>query len=73
MFLSSEAVAYVRGRQWQVALDVAGELRVPADAHVLDIGCGGAFANQMLATRYRKVDGIDKSNAAIKRQIRIVK
>jgi len=72
MFLSSEAVAYVRGRQWQVALDVAGELGVPADGHVLDIGCG-AFANQMLATRYRKVDGIDKSNAAIKRQIRIVK
>jgi 2-polyprenyl-3-methyl-5-hydroxy-6-metoxy-1,4-benzoquinol methylase len=35
---------------------------------VLDLGCGdGAFANQMLAGRYRKVDGIDKSEAAIKR------
>jgi SAM-dependent methyltransferase len=68
MFPSSDAEAHVRGRQWQAALDIAEELGVPADGHVLDLGCGdGAFANQRLAARYRKVDGIDKSDAAINR------
>src|SRR5580692_5139829 len=68
MFPSSDAEAHLRGRQWQAALDIAEELGVPADGHVLDLGCGdGAFANQKLAGRYRKVDGIDKSDAAIKR------
>ena len=65
MYRSSDVEAHVRGRLWQIAIDVAGAL---ADGHVLDLGCGdGAFANQMLAGRYRKVDGIDKSEAAIKR------
>ena len=68
MYRSSDVEAHVRGRLWQIAIDVAGALGVPADGHVLDLGCGdGAFANQMLAGRYRKVDGIDKSEAAINR------
>src|SRR6202044_441415 len=40
MFPSSDAEAHVRGRQWQAALDIAEELGVPADGHVLDLGCG---------------------------------
>jgi len=68
MFRSSDAEAHVRGRQWQAAIDIAGALGVPADGHVLDLGCGdGAFANQVLATRYRKIDGIDKAEVAIRR------
>ena len=39
-----------------------------ADGRVLDLGCGdGAFTNQMLADRYRAVDGFDKSETAIQR------
>ena len=68
MYRSSDVEAHVRGRVWQTAIDIAGLLGVPADGRVLDLGCGdGAFTNQMLAGRYRVVDGIDKSEAAIKR------
>jgi SAM-dependent methyltransferase len=68
MYRSSDIETHVRGRLWQIAIDIAGLLGVPAGGHVLDLGCGdGAFANQMLAGRYRKVDGIDKSETAIKR------
>jgi 2-polyprenyl-3-methyl-5-hydroxy-6-metoxy-1,4-benzoquinol methylase len=68
MYRSSDVEAHIRGRLWQAAIDIAGSLGVPTDGHVLDIGCGdGAFANQVLADRYRKVDGIDKSEPAIKR------
>jgi SAM-dependent methyltransferase len=68
MYRSSDVEAHVRGRLWQIAIDVADALGVSADSHVLDLGCGdGAFANQMLAGRYRTVEGIDKSEAAVKR------
>jgi cyclopropane fatty-acyl-phospholipid synthase-like methyltransferase len=68
MYRSSDVEAHVRGRLWHIAVDIAGALGVPEDGHVLDLGCGdGAFANQMLAGRYAVVDGIDKSEAAIKR------
>ncbi len=68
MYSSSAVASHLRGRTWQCAIDIAGALGVPADAQVLDLGCGdGAFANKMLAPRYRKVDGIDKAEAAIKR------
>ena len=68
MYRSSDVEAHVRGRVWQTALDIAGKLGVPADGHVLDFGCGdGAFANQILAGHYRTVDGLDKSEAAIRR------
>ena len=68
MYRSSDVETHVRGRVWQIAIDIAGLLGVPADGRVLDLGCGdGAFTNQMLAGHYRVVDGIDKSEAAIKR------
>ena len=68
MYRSSDVESHVRGRGWQTALDIAGKLGVPADGHVLDFGCGdGAFANQILAGHYRTVDGLDKSEAAIRR------
>jgi len=68
MYRSSDVESHVRGRLWQIALEIAGALGVPADGHVLDLGCGdGAFANQILATHYRAVDGLDLSQAAIRR------
>ena len=67
MYRSSDVEAHVRGRLWQIAIDIADLLGVPTDGRVLDVGCGdGAFANRMLATRYAAVDGIDKSEAAIR-------
>jgi SAM-dependent methyltransferase len=68
MYRSADVEAHIRGRLWQIAIDIADALGVPADGYVLDLGCGdGAFANQILAGRYRKVDGVDISEPAIKR------
>lgn len=68
MYRSSDVEAHIRGRLWRVALEIADALGVPCDARVLDLGCGdGAFANQMLAGRYRTVEGLDKSETAIRR------
>jgi SAM-dependent methyltransferase len=68
MYRSSDVESHVRGRLWRIALDIAATLGVPADGHVLDLGCGdGAFANQILAAHYRAVDGLDKSETAIRR------
>jgi SAM-dependent methyltransferase len=68
MFRSSDVESHVRGRLWRIALDIATALNVPADGHVLDLGCGdGAFANRILAAHYRAVDGLDKSETAIRR------
>jgi cyclopropane fatty-acyl-phospholipid synthase-like methyltransferase len=68
MYRCAEVERHIRGRCWQAALDIADALGVPRDAHVLDLGCGdGAFANAMLAARYRAVDGLDLAEAAIRR------
>jgi cyclopropane fatty-acyl-phospholipid synthase-like methyltransferase len=68
MYRCSNVESHVRGRSWQHVIDIADALGVSADGHVLDLGCGdGAFANQMLASRYRAVDGLDKSETAIQR------
>jgi 2-polyprenyl-3-methyl-5-hydroxy-6-metoxy-1,4-benzoquinol methylase len=68
MYRSSDVESHVRGRVWRIAIDIAGTLGVPTDGHVLDLGCGdGAFANRMLAAHYRAVDGLDKSETAIRR------
>jgi 2-polyprenyl-3-methyl-5-hydroxy-6-metoxy-1,4-benzoquinol methylase len=68
MYRSSDVESHVRGRVWRIAIDIAGMLGVPTDGHVLDLGCGdGAFANQILAAHYRAVDGLDKSETAIRR------
>jgi 2-polyprenyl-3-methyl-5-hydroxy-6-metoxy-1,4-benzoquinol methylase len=68
MYRCAEVEAHVRGRLWKIAIDIAEELGVPRDGQVIDVGCGdGAFANQMLASHYRVVDGIDKAETSIKR------
>jgi 2-polyprenyl-3-methyl-5-hydroxy-6-metoxy-1,4-benzoquinol methylase len=68
MYRNSDVESHVRGRLWKTALDIADALGAPSDGHVIDVGCGdGAFANQMLTGHYPAVDGIDKSEAAIRR------
>jgi SAM-dependent methyltransferase len=68
MYSSAYVEEHLRGRLWQVALDIAATLGVPADSDILDLGCGdGAFTNQILAPRYRSVEGIDVSEPAIRR------
>ncbi len=68
MFSSSLVERHVRRRPYNVALDIADELGVPSSGRVLDLGCGdGEFAIQVLAGRYRQIDGYDKAAAAIER------
>jgi cyclopropane fatty-acyl-phospholipid synthase-like methyltransferase len=68
MYTSADVEAHVRRRLWKIAIEIADTLGVPRTGHVLDLGCGdGAFANEVLAPHYRAVDGLDKSEAAIKR------
>lgn len=68
MYSSADVERHVRMRLWNTAIDIADELGIPRDGHVLDYGCGdGAFANAALAPRYRAIDGYDKAEAAIAR------
>ena len=68
MYVSADVESHVRGRLWGIAIEIADALGVPRSGHVLDFGCGdGAFTNQMLAGRYRAVEGLDKSENAIRR------
>jgi hypothetical protein len=68
MYRSSDVESYVCGRLWRIAIEIADALGVPPKGHVLDPVSGdGAFANHMLAARYRAIDGIDKCEAAIHR------
>ncbi|MGC1355948.1 MAG: class I SAM-dependent methyltransferase [Xanthobacteraceae bacterium] len=68
MYRSSDVEAHVRGRLWKQAIEIAETLGVPRDGRVLDLGCGdGAFTNDILASHYQFVDGLDKSETAISR------
>jgi SAM-dependent methyltransferase len=68
MYANADVESHVRGRLWEIAIEIADALGVKRDGRVLDFGCGdGAFANQVLAGHYRAVDGLDKSESAIRR------
>jgi SAM-dependent methyltransferase len=68
MYGSADVERHVRLRLWNIAADIADEIGIPKDGHVLDFGCGdGAFANETLAPRYRAIDGYDLAPAAIER------
>lgn len=68
MYSSADVERHVRLRLWNIAAAIADEVGVPKDGHVLDFGCGdGAFANETLAPRYRRIDGYDLAPAAIER------
>jgi len=68
MYTSADVEAHVRGRLWGITVEIADALCVARNSHVLDFGCGdGAFANQVLSAHYRVVEGLDKSENAIRR------
>jgi len=68
MYRSRDVEAHVRGRLWKLAIEIADTLGVPRGGRVLDLGCGdGVFANDVLASHYQFIDGLDKSEPAISR------
>jgi SAM-dependent methyltransferase len=68
MYGSADVEHHVRHRLWEVAVNIADQIGIPRDGHVLDYGCGdGAFANEILAGKYPAVHGYDLAPAAIER------
>jgi SAM-dependent methyltransferase len=68
MFSSGDVGQRIIERLWTVALDIGAQLGMTPDAHVLDLGCGdGSFVNRVLAQHFRAVDGLDFTEAAIRR------
>jgi 2-polyprenyl-3-methyl-5-hydroxy-6-metoxy-1,4-benzoquinol methylase len=68
MYRSADVESHVRGRLWNMCLDIADQLQVARNASVLDYGCGdGAFANLVLSPHYQRVEGLDLSEKAIER------
>jgi 2-polyprenyl-3-methyl-5-hydroxy-6-metoxy-1,4-benzoquinol methylase len=68
MFASEELAHHVSRRLWNIAIDIGKKLGLGNDARVLDLGCGdGAFANVALARHFATVDGLDMSQAGIRR------
>jgi len=68
MYRNAEVGEYLRRRLWDTAIDVSKRLGVKESGHVLDLGCGdGDFANLALAQHFAKVDGLDVSQAGIRR------
>lgn len=68
MYASQALAHHVSRRLWEIAVEIGAELGLTENAHVLDLGCGdGAFANVTLAQHFAKVDGLDMSQAGIRR------
>lgn len=71
MYASADVESHIRGRLWRMMIAIADAMGVPAEASVLDLGCGdGQFTNRMLAPKYARVHGIDISPTAIARAAR---
>jgi SAM-dependent methyltransferase len=68
LFRSERVASHILGRRWHHALEVAQEIALDESAAVLELGCGeGEFATKVLGPRFRRVDAIDGSRAAIDR------
>jgi SAM-dependent methyltransferase len=68
LFRSPRVARHVLGKQWRVALDIAGRLGLEASAAVLELGCGdGEFAVEVLGRHYRQVVALEKSPTAVER------
>src|SRR5207302_6404705 len=68
MFASEELAHHVSRRLWDIAVNIGKELGLGSEARVLDLGCGdGAFASLALAQHFAEVDGLDMSQAGIRR------
>jgi len=68
LFPSQRVAAHVLGRRWRSALEMAWRIGIDPGGAVLELGCGdGEFAIEVLGPRFRRVDALDKSRAAIDR------
>lgn len=68
LFRSPRVARHVLGRQWSESLATARAIGIEDAGSVLELGCGdGTFAIEVLSRRYRRVDAMDKSSAAIER------
>lgn len=68
LFPNERVAAHVLGRRWYHALEVARQIGIGDDSAVLELGCGdGEFAIEVLGRRFRRVDALDGSRAAIAR------
>jgi len=68
MYVSGSVEQHILGRMWELLLEVAHAMGTPSTGSVLDMGCGdGAFANNMLASNYKLVHGIDFAEQSIAR------
>jgi len=67
-YVSSDVGEHLSRRLRALAVDIASQIGIREDAHVLDLGCGdGSFANAVLARTYRLVEGCDLSEGGIRR------
>jgi 2-polyprenyl-3-methyl-5-hydroxy-6-metoxy-1,4-benzoquinol methylase len=68
MFSSRTVEHHVNRRLWGMAISIGALLGLDRKSRVLDLGCGdGAFANSSLSREFASVEGIDLSEAAIRR------
>lgn len=68
MFKNREVERHVTGRLHQAAVDIGKQLGLNESSYVLDLGCGdGTFANHWLAGHFGRIDGFDRSEAAVRR------
>lgn len=68
MYASQDVESHIRGRLWQMMIDIADTMGIQNTARVLDLGCGdGQFTNHMLAPKYATVHGIDFAEPAVER------
>lgn len=68
LFRSPRVARHVLTRQWNESLETARAIGIDDAGTVLELGCGdGTFALEVLSRRYRRVDALDKSAAAIER------
>jgi len=67
-YVSHDVGEHLSRRLRALAVDIAGQIGIRADARVLDLGCGdGSFANTVLARTYQYVHGCDLSEGGIRR------
>jgi cyclopropane fatty-acyl-phospholipid synthase-like methyltransferase len=73
LYGNEEVASHLTRHWWETAIEISRQLGVKENACVLDLGCGdGDFANLALARHFARVDGVDSSEAAIRRAQRNV-
>ena len=67
-YVSDTVGSYLTRRIGDLAIATAKQLKLTEESTVLDLGCGdGTFANGVLARHFKRVKGMDLSEAGIRR------